>query len=568
MGHKIKFIIFQIILISLIATVQITSSASPSFHFKQVMPGGTQWMDYRPDEIHRAVILDGEGGAIVASVALGPTWLLVQKIDRFGNVLWADPGQARLVALNMPAEDDNYAPIMVIDGDGGVFITYAYANYKFNEVGYWYDYDVYVQHIARDFERRWGERGIAVAASDVTVEYPLALITDGNDGLFILFYGPVAVEHPYGTVYLQHINQNGELLWPTPGKVMSAPDTLGVVRMIPDGDGGAFLFGAIKYAQQTDHEGLFRWQVPYISTGLPHLWRQWIFRNIDGKNIMVAGYTKDLKHVAAQKISEENGTVLWGTEGKLWTPPNDDKIYAIITPNGKGGAFIFYKHYLQELDADGNYLYETPISIIDTTKFQFSPFPVSGEYAEGQGAFVLYVNWINFNSAQVILQKITPDGELAWGKTGITICDTTIFLNSEHSLIRIDPESNEAFIFLEFGRGIFVTKVDLATGLPVTTVQNNTRQPPVEFQLTAYPNPFTCSTSINIANPAPLNSNFTVKIYDILGKEVIDLSHKLNINQIQWTGLNFQNQVVAPGIYFVRVILKNQVQIKKIVKIH
>jgi len=104
--------------------------------------------------------------------------------------------------------------------------------------------------------------------------------------------------------------------------------------------------------------------------------------------------------------------------------------------------------------------------------------------------------------------------------------------------------------------------------LPVTTVQNNTRQPPVEFQLTAYPNPFTCSTSINIANPAPLNSNFTVKIYDILGKEVIDLSHKLNINQIQWTGLNFQNQVVAPGIYFVRVILKNQVQIKKIVKIH
>ncbi len=566
MQIKINPVVRPFFFILLIVSVTINYANTPQFQFKQVMPR-SQWMEYLPEEPNRAVILDGEGGAIVASVALGPTWLLVQKIDRFGNVLWANPGQARLVALNMPGDDENYAPIMVSDGNGGVFIAYAYANYKFNEVGYWYDYDVYVQHIARDFERLWGDRGIAVAASEVTEEYPRSLITDGKGGLFILFHGPL-VEHSYGSKYLQHINQNGELLWPTPGKLMSAPDTLGVVRMIPDGDGGAFLFGAIKYAQQTDHEGLFRWQVPYISTGLPHLWRQWIFRNIDKKNIMVAGYTKDLKHFAAQKISEENGTVLWGTEGKLWTPPNDDKIYAIITPNGKGGAFIFYKHYLQELDADGNFLYETPISIIDTTKFQFSPFPVSGEYAEGQGAFVLYVNWINFNSARVILQKITSDGELAWGKTGITICDTTIFLNSEHSLIKIDPESNEAYIFLEFGRGIFVTKVDLATGLPVTTVQNNTRQTPAEFRLTAYPNPFTCSTSINITNPAPLNSNFTVKIYDILGREVIDLSHKLNINQIQWTGLNFQNQVVAPGIYFVRVILKNQVQIKKIVKIH
>jgi hypothetical protein len=546
MEHKIKFIIFQIILISLIASVQITSSALPPFHFKQVMPGGTQWMDYRPDEPNRAVILDGEGGAIVASVDYGSTGLLVQKIDRFGNVLWAKPGQARPVALNI------YAPIMVSDGDGGVFITYAYANYEFNEVGYWYDYDVYVQHIARDFERRWGERGIPVAASDFTGEYPLNLITDGNGGLFILFYGPVAIEHPYGTVYLQHINQNGELLWPTPGKVMSAPDTLGVIRMIPDDDSGAFLFGGIKYAQHIDHEGQFCWSLPYMSTGLPFLWRQWIFRNNEEKAIMVAGYTGDYKHFAAQKISEENGTVLWGTEGKLWTPPNYDKIFhAIITPNGKGGAFIFYKHCLQELDADGNYLYETPISIIDTTKFQFSPFPVSGEYVEGLGTFILYVYMMNWNTAQVICQKLTPDRELPWGKMGITICDTTVFLNSEHSLMKIDPESNQAYIFLEFSRGIFVTKVDLATGLPVTKVESNHKKTPAGFRLTAYPNPFNSSTIIKY--DLPESDQVSLKIFNIEGKLVTELVNKTQpagTYQVVWDGKNSQQEAVTSGIYF------------------
>ena len=153
-----------------------------NYNFKQVM-SQSQWMDYSSDQPERAVILDGEGGAIVVSMLGG---LFTQKIDRYGNVLWAEPGQARNVALFRAPQDAGYAPILLSDGNGGAYIAYAYSVWNEKEGGWWYNYDVYIQHIARDFERLWGDRGIAVAASDsVITEYPYGLIHDGKGGLFI-----------------------------------------------------------------------------------------------------------------------------------------------------------------------------------------------------------------------------------------------------------------------------------------------------------------------------------------------------------------------------------------------
>lgn len=223
--------IFQKIamLLLLIIVLFKSSLAQNNYKFKQVMPR-SQWMEYRPDEPHRAVILDGEGGAIVASVALGPAWLLVQKIDRFGNVLWAEPGQARKVALDTPADDENYAPIMVSDGNGGVFIAYAYCDVTYDTL-IDLQYDVYVQHIARDFERLCGDRGIAVSAIDSIIgKYPHGLVTDDEGGVIVLYQGPS--ESYYPTMYLQRISSNGTILWNDLGKKVIEHDTLGVIRTL------------------------------------------------------------------------------------------------------------------------------------------------------------------------------------------------------------------------------------------------------------------------------------------------------------------------------------------------
>lgn len=329
--------LFQFITITLFLAWAFAFSKN-NYVFKQVMPA-SQWMDYSPDQPERAVILDGEGGAIVVSQAFAPNWLLVQKIDRYGNVLWAEPGQARKLALDMPAQDAGHAPILLSDENGGAYIAYAYSVFNEQDGDWYYNYDVYVQHIAENFERLWGDRGIAVAASaSVISEYPYGLIPDGKGGLFILYSGYSERQGPYGTKYVQHINESGELLWPDLGIMLTKNDTTGVQRILPDDKGGAFLFGYVNYAQRMNHNGEFLWSLPFVKTGLPKLSKLWLYKNIDYNSPTV---TLVGNGIHAQKIVETNGVILWGENGKIWEQPNEPiPELTVVTKNGKGGAYM------------------------------------------------------------------------------------------------------------------------------------------------------------------------------------------------------------------------------------
>ncbi|MBN2425521.1 MAG: T9SS type A sorting domain-containing protein [Calditrichaceae bacterium] len=84
------------------------------------------------------------------------------------------------------------------------------------------------------------------------------------------------------------------------------------------------------------------------------------------------------------------------------------------------------------------------------------------------------------------------------------------------------------------------------------------------FKLDAYPNPFNPITNIEFRIS---NHEFvTLKIFDILGREVITLvnEHKpAGTYTIQWNGRNTQGQPVDSGIYFYRLKSNNLVASKK-----
>ncbi|NLT51196.1 MAG: T9SS type A sorting domain-containing protein [Ignavibacteria bacterium] len=66
-----------------------------------------------------------------------------------------------------------------------------------------------------------------------------------------------------------------------------------------------------------------------------------------------------------------------------------------------------------------------------------------------------------------------------------------------------------------------------------------------------YPNPFNPSTMINYQ--LSMNSNVTLKIYDILGREVATLvnEHKpAGTYTVEWNGTNSAGQQVGSGVYF------------------
>jgi len=98
----------------------------------------------------------------------------------------------------------------------------------------------------------------------------------------------------------------------------------------------------------------------------------------------------------------------------------------------------------------------------------------------------------------------------------------------------------------------------------VTTEVNEEEENPTSFNLEQnYPNPFNPSTTINFSVEA--HSNVSLKIFDILGKEISVL-----INEQKAPGIysvNFDAQDLAGGVYFYQLKSGNKIQTKKMLLI-
>ncbi len=85
---------------------------------------------------------------------------------------------------------------------------------------------------------------------------------------------------------------------------------------------------------------------------------------------------------------------------------------------------------------------------------------------------------------------------------------------------------------------------------------------PASFGLSQnYPNPFNPSTVINYQ--LSINSNVTLKVYDVLGREVATL-----VNEKQNAGIHsvkFDASSLSSGVYFYRIVAESYTQTKKLV---
>ena len=96
----------------------------------------------------------------------------------------------------------------------------------------------------------------------------------------------------------------------------------------------------------------------------------------------------------------------------------------------------------------------------------------------------------------------------------------------------------------------------------ITAVKDNENQIPAQFRLDQnYPNPFNPSTTINYS--LPKTGHVTLKVYDVLGKEVATL-----VNEEESSGnyhIQFNANKLASGVYFYRLSAGNSVTTKKLV---
>ncbi len=95
-----------------------------------------------------------------------------------------------------------------------------------------------------------------------------------------------------------------------------------------------------------------------------------------------------------------------------------------------------------------------------------------------------------------------------------------------------------------------------------TSVERSSDEIPLEFSLTQnYPNPFNPSTKIQFTIPVEVNEIVSLKIYDVLGREIKTLFNK-QIQPGSYT-VDFNASELSSGIYFYKLSAGNFVETKK-----
>ena len=101
-------------------------------------------------------------------------------------------------------------------------------------------------------------------------------------------------------------------------------------------------------------------------------------------------------------------------------------------------------------------------------------------------------------------------------------------------------------------------------GEVVTGLANNGNEIPKQYSLSQnYPNPFNPSTKIKF--DLPKQGFVSLKVYDVLGKEVANL-----VNEVKTPGsyvVNFNGENISSGVYYYRIDVGNYVETKKMLLI-
>ncbi len=199
-------------------------------------------------------------------------------------------------------------------------------------------------------------------------------------------------------------------------------------------------------------------------------------------------------------------------------------------------------------------------------------------------------HWVNINSVGLatptpeigtkVRIKATINGKPVWQLREIS--SQTGFL-SQNSLrvhfglgdattidtMKIEWLSGNVDVYTNVAVDFFYKAVEGAgLNLLTTSVENSDPNLPQQFELSQnFPNPFNPTTTIKYS--LPNSSIVTLRVYNLLGKEVatlVDNEFKQAGNHVGvWDGRNASGNVVASGLYLLRMQAGNFVQTRKMV---
>ncbi|MCX6170023.1 MAG: alpha-amylase family glycosyl hydrolase [Ignavibacteriales bacterium] len=226
-----------------------------------------------------------------------------------------------------------------------------------------------------------------------------------------------------------------------------------------------------------------------------------------------------------------------------------------INTNGRLGEKPFAWNYLSNTDRKN--LFNTFAALIRLKKY-YPAFSSSDFTLNASGAIKsLYINHNSMNVAIIgNFDVSTQNATIAFQNVGkwyeFFTGDSTDVMNASTS------------ITLQPGEYRIYTSVRIPKASELATDVKNETAIPTSFQLNQnYPNPFNPSTVISYQLPA--GTHVSLKIYDLLGREVATL-----VNEFKQAGrydsqFSIKNYQLPSGVYFYRLQAGNFVQTKKMI---
>ena len=525
------------------------------------------------DQTDPIIISDGSGGAIIVwnDKRGGNPDIYAQRIDANGIVQWTANG----VAISTVAYDQSY-PAIVSDGTGGAIITWLDSRSGI-------DYDIYAQRIDSNGIVQWTADGVAISTAANYQTYP-TIVIDGNGGAIIIWQDMRSGNYD---IYAQRINAEGIVQWSVDGVAICIESgSQDNPRVISDGSGGAITTWNDHrssnydiYAQLINSNGEVQWTAngEEICTTL---WEQSFPALVsdDGGGAIISWEDRrdPPVDIYAQRINA-NGVVQWATDGVAISALSFEQVSPAIVSDGSGGAIITwqvnssgndYNIYVQRIDSNGTVQW-TPngVAICTAGHHQQDPTIIS------DGSNGVIITWEDRRSGtnyNIYAQSIDASGIVQWAVDGVAISTATF---DQIFPTLVNDGSGGAIITWQDYRVAYPDSIDIyAQQVNVNgelgVVTEVAVEPGIAITLTLlqnYPNPFNPSTSIQYA----INSRqfVTLKVYDILGREVARLVNEERPAGIYNVEFRMQNLKLSSGIYLYKLQAGSFVEIKKMVLI-
>jgi hypothetical protein len=446
------------------------------------------------------------------------------RISPTGQFLWGPNGIALTDSVNVYQAN----PKVIVTSDGNFVIPWQYNNkigmVKLNKAG----------------TKLWGSVPLMVIGNPGTGEkfnYPIGIKSD--NGSIILYWigytGSFLSPANYKT-YTQKFSSSGAIQWGNPqDTIWSLGSAQGTYQpsIYSDGNNGAiyvwqsYVAGPTNcYVQRKNSAGQIQFPV---------------------NGATVADVNTDLRFqpAACYMPSTQETYVFWQEKNSLQS---------------------MIGVYGQKFSSDGTKLWPS-------TGFVFKPldansFAYLSTYSRDTSVMVYYVeSTFGSNNGLVKAFKTNRNGTMLWGGGNIiTPCSST---SSKGRMSTGVNQNNMSILAFSDGRidaaGMYAQNVNYnGTFGPPTGIINLGTTNPEKYQLFQnYPNPFNPTTNIKyqIAN----NSLVSIKIYDLLGKEIetlVDENQSPGTYEVIWNAEKYSS-----GVYFYKLISGNYSEVKRMMLI-